>query len=131
MVMPLASDYAVDVAEVTEQDEFSEYYADFLDGSYDCVDRIVLNAYFPLIQTAAGWRFWWRQTFGSDEDLDKNHLMRIAGRFARRLRTYAEKKGIAVIETQKGDRKHENCSKAPKIRIADSVFRKILLHNME
>ena len=107
MVMPLASDYAVDVAEVTEQDEFSEYYADFLDGSYDCVDRIVLNAYFPLIQTAAGWRFWWRQTFGSDEDLDKNHLMRIAGRFARRLRTYAEKKGIAVIETQKGDRKHE------------------------
>src|SRR5664279_3897292 len=29
-------------------DEFTERYADLLAGSYDCVYRIVLNAYFPL-----------------------------------------------------------------------------------
>ncbi|MCR4319172.1 MAG: hypothetical protein NUV74_02405 [Candidatus Brocadiaceae bacterium] len=29
------------------QDEFSQYYEEYLDGTYDCVDRIVLNAYFP------------------------------------------------------------------------------------
>ena len=29
-------------------DELSDYYADLLDGSYDCVDRIVLNAYHTL-----------------------------------------------------------------------------------
>lgn len=35
-------------------DEFSTYCADLLEGSYDCVDRIVLNAYFPLGQTGGG-----------------------------------------------------------------------------
>ena len=29
-------------------DSFSSYYADFLEGQYDCVDRIILNAYFPM-----------------------------------------------------------------------------------
>jgi hypothetical protein len=29
-------------------DDFSEHYGDLLSGSYDCVDRIVLKAYFPL-----------------------------------------------------------------------------------
>ena len=29
-------------------DGFSERYGDLLYGSYDCVDRIVLNAYYPL-----------------------------------------------------------------------------------
>ena len=27
-------------------DELSRYYADLLEGTYDCVDRTVLNAYF-------------------------------------------------------------------------------------
>ena len=29
-------------------DEFTNYYTDLLDGSYDCVDRFVLNANFGL-----------------------------------------------------------------------------------
>ena len=29
-------------------DSLSERYADLLTGSYDCVDRIVLNAYFRM-----------------------------------------------------------------------------------
>ena len=28
--------------------DFSERYGDLLTGSYDCVDRIVLNAYYPM-----------------------------------------------------------------------------------
>ena len=28
--------------------EFSEHYGDLLTGSYDCVDRVVPNAYFSL-----------------------------------------------------------------------------------
>ena len=31
--------------------DFSQYHAELLDGIYDCVDRIVLNAFFPLGQT--------------------------------------------------------------------------------
>ena len=33
-------------------DAFSEYYTELLQGTYDCVDRIVLNAFFPVGQTA-------------------------------------------------------------------------------
>jgi hypothetical protein len=29
-------------------DSLSDRYADLLTGSYDCVDRIVLNAYFRM-----------------------------------------------------------------------------------
>ena len=28
-------------------DDFSAYHDELLDGRYDCVDRIVLNGYFP------------------------------------------------------------------------------------
>jgi hypothetical protein len=34
--------------------DFSERYGDLLTGSYDCVDRIVLNAYYPLGPSPAG-----------------------------------------------------------------------------
>ena len=34
-------------------DGFSARYGDLLYGSYDCVDRIVLNAYYPLVTTRA------------------------------------------------------------------------------
>ena len=76
------------------RDPFSEYYAELLDGTYDCVDRIVVNAYFQLAQRGGGFRFWWRRLFGGDETLDTNHLMRMAGRFSRRVHGWAKKKGI-------------------------------------
>lgn len=37
-------------------DDFSTYYEDFLDGTYDCIDRIVLNAYFIMAQSNGGFR---------------------------------------------------------------------------
>jgi len=88
------------------RDEFSEYYADFLDGSYDCVDRIVLNAYFQLGQTPGGFRTWWRQLYGSDENLDTTQLMRLAGKFSRRVRAHAKAHGIPLIDCPAGERKH-------------------------
>jgi hypothetical protein len=35
-------------------DGLSTLYQDLLDGSYDCVDRIVLNAYFLWAMIRAG-----------------------------------------------------------------------------
>jgi hypothetical protein len=88
-------------------DELSERYADLLTGSYDCVDRIVLNAYFPLGHNPGGFRVWWRRLHGdSDEQLDNAHLMRMAGRFSRRLRAWAGSRGIPVIDCKRGERKH-------------------------
>ena len=37
-------------------DEFSLRYSDLVTGSYDCVDRIVLNAFFPLGHNPGGFR---------------------------------------------------------------------------
>ena len=42
-------------------DGFSARYGDLLYGSYDCVDRIVLNAYYPLGHNPGGFRTWWRR----------------------------------------------------------------------
>jgi len=85
-------------------DEFSESYRDLLDGIYDCVDRIVINAYFIMSQTGGGFRTWWRRLMGNDDNLDNTHLMRLAGRFARRVQAYAKKNGIPLIKCQRGER---------------------------
>jgi hypothetical protein len=88
-------------------DECSERYADLLTGSYDCVDRIVLNAYFPLGHNPGGFRVWWRRWHDDgDESLDNTHLMRLAGRFARRVRASAAAHDIPVIDCSRDERKH-------------------------
>ena len=70
-------------------------YGDLIEDSYDCVDRIVLNAYNTLCYQPGGFRTWWRRLHqGSDEELDNAHLMRMAGRFARRVRASARAHGM-------------------------------------
>jgi len=82
-----------------------ELYPDLLDGAYDCVDRIVLRAYFRFIQAPGGFRLWWRSWQGSDEQLDNAHLMRVAGHFARRLKAWAKVSDVPVIFSGAGQRK--------------------------
>jgi hypothetical protein len=88
-------------------DSLSDRYVDLLAGSYDCVDRIVLNGYFRMGHDPGGFRLWWRALTGSDEGLDNTHLMRLAGRFSRRIRGYAKANGIPVVDCSVGERKHE------------------------
>ena len=88
-------------------DELSQAYAEYLTGTYDSPDRIVLNAFFRPGYSPGGFRNWWRRLYGNDDDLDDARLMRLAGRFGRRLRAYAKKEGIPVINCQSGERKSE------------------------
>ena len=88
-------------------DGLSALYQELLGGSYDCVDRIVLNAYFGMAHSPGGFRVWWRALTGSDETLDNAHLMRLAGRFSRRVRGYAKAHDIPVIDCSRGERKHD------------------------
>ena len=46
--------------------------------------------------TAGGFRVWWRALTGSDDTLDNTHLMRMAGRFSRRLHGYAKYETIRM-----------------------------------
>src|SRR5712692_4317612 len=92
-------------------DDFAARYAGLLTGSYDCVDRIVLNAYYPLGSSSGGFRTWWRRLIGgsdaqADAVLDNAHLMRLAGRFARRVRAWAAGNAVPVIDCTAGERKH-------------------------
>jgi hypothetical protein len=71
------------------------------------VDRVVLNAYYPLGHSPGGFRCWWRRLHdGSDDQLDDTHLMRMAGRFARRVKAWAAANGVPVIFCTAGQRKH-------------------------
>jgi hypothetical protein len=88
-------------------DGLSTLYQDLLSGSYDCVDRIVLNAYFRMGHDPGGFRVWWRALTGSDQTLENAYLMRMAGRFSRRIRGYAKAHGVPVIDCSAGQRKHE------------------------
>ncbi len=88
-------------------EEFSLRYSDLVTGSYDCVDRIVLNAFFPLGYHPGGFRTWWRRLHGDgDAELDNTHLMRMAGRFARRVKAWGAANGVPVIFCKAGQRKH-------------------------
>ena len=88
-------------------DSLSDRYTDLLTGSYDCVDRIVLNGYFRPGHNGGGFRIWWLNLTGSVDTLDNTHLMRMAGRFSRRIRGWAKANGVPVIDCRAGERKHD------------------------
>jgi len=103
-------------------DPFSQYYAGLLDTTYDVVDRIVLNAYFGLAGSPGGFRYWWRTLHGTEDNLDNTHLMRMAGRFSRRVRGWAKKHNVPVVYCAAGERKHKT---AEELRPTDPSFRGI------
>ncbi len=88
-------------------DGLSRTYADLLEGQYDCLDRIVLNAYFRFAHSPRGFRTWWRQLFGSDHTLDQAHLKQGASRFRHRLRSWARANQIPLVRCQSKQAKHE------------------------
>jgi hypothetical protein len=52
-------------------------------------------------------RTWWRRLHGgSDDRLDDTHLMRMAGRFARRVKAWTAANGVPLIFCKAGERKH-------------------------
>jgi hypothetical protein len=88
-------------------DDFSSRYAGLLTGSYDCMDRIVLKAVFPLGHSPGGFRHWWRSWHdGTDDTLDNTHLIRMASRFARRVKAWGQASDVPVRFCTAGERKH-------------------------
>jgi hypothetical protein len=104
-------------------DELSRHYAPILKGKYNCIDRIVLNAYCPMLLRPAGVRYWYRQLKGDDADLKTGGLMRIAGRISRRVQAYCKSNGIPFVHYDTGDRKHEDAAKLlPKDKDFTGIF---------
>lgn len=105
-------------------DQLTTAYAEYLDGSYDCADRIVLNAYFGMGHTGGGMRAWWRRLYGHEENLNKEHLMRLGSRLGRRAKAYAEKTGVPFVYCRPGERKQ---TIAQQYKPADESFRGLFL----
>ena len=84
-------------------DDFSRYYEEHVEGIYECLDRIVINAYFPMGQTGGGMRYGWRKLKGNDDGLTNEGMKRMAGDFARRWRGWAKTNGIPVIDARAGE----------------------------
>ena len=93
------------------KNKFSEHYFDLLEGQYDCIDRVVLNAYYPKLLSGGGLRDWWRQLKGNDSDLNTVALMRMAGVVSQRVQAYCKKNNMPFVHYQTGERKHEDAAK--------------------
>ena len=93
------------------KDQLCDHYKDILEGTYDCVDRLVLNAYYRIGYSAGGFRSWFTNLKGSDQGLNNTVLMRMAGRFSKRVRAFCKKEDIPLIYFKAGERKHEAAEK--------------------
>ena len=68
----------------------------------------MLNAFYTPGYSPGGFRCWWRRLHdGSEDRLDSEHLMRMASRFARRVKAWGAANSVPVIFCKDGDRKYE------------------------
>jgi len=105
------------------KNKFSEQYAGLLEGQYDCIDRIVLNAYYPKLLSGGGLRDWWRQLKGGDSGLNTASLMHMAGVVSQRVQAWCKKNSIPFIHYQTGERKYEDAEKLlPKDAYFEGIF---------
>ena len=88
-------------------DALTEHYSPLLEGNYDCMDRIVLNAYCKSLQIPGGFRLWYRDLCANEDRLTTAGLMRFAGRMSRRVQNFCRSRNIPLVHFKTGERKHE------------------------
>lgn len=77
-----------------------------LTGPHDCVDRIVMNAYFPAGPRSVRFRTWWRRWHDDGDDSLEDPSDAAGWPVLRRVRGWAQANGVPVIDCGIGDRKH-------------------------
>ena len=72
----------------------------------ECVDRLYLNVYVPVLQRAAGAAYFFRKMRGAA--VPSSVLMApITQRFVDAIKGYAERNGIDVVSFRRGERKDD------------------------
>lgn len=105
------------------KDKLSKHYDEILEGKYDCPDRIVLNGYFIQGCIPGGFRNWFRALSGSDKGLNNKTLMKMSGRFGRRVNAFCKSKNIPLVYFKAGERKHERAEELiPKDKSFEGLF---------
>lgn len=100
-------------------DDLTRELSGLLEGHYDCMDRISLNGFFRMGATSGGLLTWWNALTGG-APLTADKLRGLAGTFSRRVRAWAEKNKVPLLDLPVGDTtKHEQ---AEKLQPKDSAF---------
>ena len=72
----------------------------------ECIDRMYLNVYVPLLQAGAGAAYFFRKMRG--RPVPSSALMApMTERFVSAIKSYAERNGIKVVPFRRGERKDE------------------------
>ena len=72
----------------------------------ECIDRLCLNVYVPVLQRAAGAAYFFRKIRGVA--VPSSVLMApITQRFVNAIKGYAERNGIDIVSFRRGERKDE------------------------
>lgn len=100
-------------------DDLTRELSGLLEGHYDSMDRITLNGFFRMGSTSGGLLNWWNALTGG-KPLSEEKLRAFAGTFSRRVRAWAEKHHVPLIEFATGDStKHE---RAEQLQPQDPAF---------
>ncbi len=113
------------------RDKLTAHYEPLLQGTYDCVDRLVLNAYCPLLLNPGGLRYWYRQIYGEDDSLSTAKLISYAGKFSKRVQSFCKQQQIPLIYCKVGVRKHEKAEALiPKTKNFTGIFAILVSRSM-
>lgn len=105
------------------RDKLTAHYEPLLQGTYDCVDRLVLNAYCPLLLNPGGLRYWYRQIYGEDDTLSTAKLIGYAGKFSKKVQSFCKQQQIPLIYCKPGERKHDKAEALiPKTKNFTGIF---------
>src|SRR5205823_6973799 len=104
-------------------ESLSDRYTELLSGSYDCTDRIVLNAYFRMGHTPGGFRVWWRTLTGQRRLWTTHTSCAWRGVLAVGFMGMRKAEGIPLVHCQAGQHKHELAEEyLAKTQIRQGVF---------
>ena len=84
----------------------AEVLADHTTGELECVDRMYLNVYMPLLQTAGGVAYYLHKICGNPV-ASSALLPPVPRRFVAAIEGFVKDQGIDLITFQRGERKDE------------------------
>jgi hypothetical protein len=73
---------------------------------YACFDRLVIRGYERMLQQPAGFVTWARRLIPG-QPITASWLTSLARRFQKGVKKFADEKGISIVSSPKGQRKHE------------------------
>jgi hypothetical protein len=87
----------------------AEVLDEYVTLELECIDRMYLNLYVPMLQTPEGTAWFWRRHRGY-EFASSALMAPMSQRFTDRIKRFTESEGIEVVTFRKHERKHDVAS---------------------